>query len=266
MIVNNYHSFYELHCLALGYKEGNAEYGEILVGKFSSFIYNYFSFIDTGYANLNNYSLRSFIKFFYSKSKIQFTQYSLNKHSKNPNVNFKNIINIVKTSMSVEDFKQEVYLALLEMANRYKDTKPTFHIYVQRYFHYVLLERLRKILCYNSFDNISDYEIEDEGFNIYFEKILNDVSNEIELNKAKLKTKKYNSAYSDLFFDDNWYFGNYKDSLFSVLSNDERKLLIDIYINKKRLNDIANERYISRMSVIRRKQKAIDKIKNTLHK
>lgn len=266
MIVNNYHSFYELHCLALGYKEGNTEYGEILIGKFSSFIYNYFSFVDTGYANLNNYSLRSFIKFFYSKSKIQFTQYNLNKHSKNPNVNFKNIINIVKTSMNVEDFKQEVYLALLEMANRYKDTKPTFHIYVQKYFHYVLLERLRKILYYNSFDNISDYEIEDDGFNIYFEKILNDVSNEIELNKAKLKTKKYNSAYSDLFFDDNWYFGNYKDSLFSVLSNDERKLLIDIYINKKRLNDIANERYISRMSVIRRKQKALNKIKNTLHK
>lgn len=266
MIVNSYHSFYELHCLALGYKEGNVEYGKILIGKFSSFIYNYYSFIDTGYANLNNYSIRNFIKYFYSKSKIQSMQYTINKNTDNPNINFKNVIKVINASMENEDFKQEVYLTLLEMANRYKDTKPSFHIYVQKCFHYVLLERLRKIFYYPNYEDISEHNIQDEDYDIFFNKTVNDISNELELNKAKLKSSCYNSAYDEKFLDDNWIFGNYKDSYFSCLTNDERKLLIDIYIKKMKLNDIANNRYVSRMSIIRRKQKALYKLKNALYK
>lgn len=263
ILANSYNDYYVIHSLAVSFKNGKASCGIELIKHFKNILIDYSRLFKEGTTNISNYSVRTFLGYFggdYSINKVLYSyKYNNLDLSKTKHViNFKS----ATKNMTCEDFNQELILALLKMAKRYDNNKPNFHTYVNKYFHYVLLERLKKEFKNASINNNIkefDHNSKDEIFNIKFDMFIEDISLKEENKKALLNTE-YNSLYSDDFIDTNWLLGNYKDSLFKDLSNEERNIIKLCYIDKKNDSEIARMYGVCRATINRKRLKIVKNI------
>ena len=191
------------------------------------------------------------------------------------------------------DIYNELVLALLNMANKYKiitdKTDPhykkngTFHMYVQKCFHWEAFKYLKSLvrdplshfdvlqLC-DQFDDM-DLEnsntqcfVKDEKATMMFEEMIetssrqNDIQHAEQNNSITLKEDENISAYDIEALNFNWTYGTTCSELFKCLSSYEREIIILSYIKHMSEEEIAKRYGCCRASINKHKRAAVQKI------
>lgn len=188
------------------------------------------------------------------------------------------------------DIYNELVLALLNMANKYKITADgekyhkangTFHMYVSKCFHWEAYRYLNKLitdplthcsiihLC-DQFDdmNIEDEApevfVEDEKANLKLEESLETISRQDDIKNADTLTLKEQEPISSYDIDSlnfNWTNGVTCSELFTNLTPYEREILILSFIKNKTDIEIGKIYGCHRATINDHKKKAVNKIK-----
>lgn len=302
------------------YKSGNTEAAQYIISVFHRFIKKYTDFICKGYYGENqeydkeeyntkfkrpcDKSLTRFISLFISKSDRDNA-----KNSNDKSILFSDAcIKIQKLFSKFEywDIYNELTCTLLNMANKYKITKEgdiyhkengTFHMYVNKCFHFDAYNSLTKIVgdplahfemytiegefdfnesqtssINNSYSNISAIDkvgmkiiLKDTDTDKLIEKMIlkTDRKNKLDLckNNIILKENKELDPYDIESLNFNWTNGNTCNELFKCLTTYEREILIMSFIQNKIDSEIANIYGCHRITIVKHKKVAINKIK-----
>lgn len=283
------------------YKEGNREATNYIVKTFHQFITKYTRFIKNGeipYYTIKNKkngvelkkvspTISMFISLYIDKSTL--------KDNDKKKV-FSNTCLKIKTLFSkyeYSDIYNELVLALLNMANKYKiitDTSDphykkngTFHMYVQKCFHWEAFKYLKALvkdplahfevlqLC-DQFDdmdldtNTQQYFVKDDKATSMFEEMIETSSRENDIKHAEshniitLKEDKKISAYDIESLNFNWTYGTTCSELFKDLSSYEREIIVMSFMKKMSEEEIAKIYGCCRASINKHKRAAISKI------
>lgn len=257
-----------VHNYALRYKDGDEESAEKLIECFNLFIYKYANFLAYGVCDINNYSLRSFVSLYIDDKRYRkalpsymhkpFVKYQFGIYATNTSALFK--------KYTFDELYNECICVLLSMAKRYKDSRPSFHNYVFKCFHYELERSLKKLIK----DPLSKMDIPyDTQFvhaqnisvqNIYdysYEALLDDINKEVQLKNSETISVKDESTVYDLeSLNINWINGITCSEEFKELTPFEREILVSNYISKKTDSQIADELGLCRATVNRKKSQA----------
>lgn len=299
------------------YKQGNAEATDYIVSVFHRFIKKYADFI-SGEKTANNCyievrkdkSLNKFINLFISKEARAAVQTSADKLTLFGETCGK--IRNLFSKFEYWDIYNELTCTLLNMANKYKITKPgdefhkengTFHMYVNKCFHFDAYNSLNKLIgdplatknIYSIDDDITDYA-EDYIGNSYAKSrgingesmynfatqsiILQDTDTDkiIEHMMEKADREKMLQDTTKLVFREdnidpyelealnfNWTNGITCSEAFQQLSSYEREILVLSYAQNKTDTEIANIYGCHRITIIKHKKIAVQKIRNALN-
>lgn len=189
------------------------------------------------------------------------------------------------------DIYNELVLALLNMANKYKITKEgdkyhksngTFHMYVSKCFHWEAYRYLTKLindplshfevmrLC-DQFDDmdidgdVPEVFVEDENAFFMMEEMLDTTSRQNDIEHAKTLTLKEEEPISVYDIDSlnfNWTNGVTCSELFKVLTPYEREIIILSFIKNKTDIEIGAIYGCHRATINEHKKRAINKIKD----
>ena len=292
--------YQELQQNLILYKQGNAEATTYICKAFHLFIAKYAKFISYGHLSHNPYvdrngkqrykvdsSLSSFISLFYDKKLSK--EVGKSKAFSMTCTKIKSLF----SKYEYGDIYNELVLALLNMANKYKITKEgdlfhkkngTFHMYVQKCFHWEAYAFLKKLikdpLCHydvlqlcDQFDKIDFSEednlcyqcvLPDEKAQFELEEMFNNITRENSLEKTSLLTMKEDkkiSAYDDECLNFNWINGITCSELFENLNSYERELIILYYVQNKTDEEIGVIYNTHRTTINKQRRKAIEKIK-----
>lgn len=255
-----------LHDNVLKYKETKDEkYSEYIIESFAAFITSYVSLIKRQTCNIENYSIRSFMKLFSNPKEIKVINSYKYKNAKNLNYvifDIKNKIDTLFETFSEEDVVNELISTLLEMACEYKDTRPSFHTYVKKCFHFYAFRKLTKFTKDSSLKALSL-----DSDDTFYKNCRYDCESYDEISDYALRTsyneassKRY-SVYDDRYLlDINWINGYTAHSPFSVLTPFERKIIIMRYVEGYNDLQIADKFGISRVTVSTKRTKAKKKM------
>lgn len=262
------YSKYELvHNLAIGYKNGKKENAEKLIDCFNLFLNDYSIFLAYGSYVLGNYSIRRFISL-YSRDKVRknYNQYNYMPYVKQSIHDTVGRITYVLSDYSYQEIYNECACALLEMALIYKDTKPSFHNYVHKCFHYRLKDNLDKITSSSKrtipFDD--SIMLADDRVDYEYEQALEQICKSEKLEKTSFKVEDNYSVLDDRHLNYNWELGATCSDEFKILTPFERNLLIQSYIKKKSDIEISDNYGLARETVNRKKRIAIRKLEKIL--
>lgn len=278
--------YIKVHNLALEFKNGNEESGLELIGCFSSYVSQYILLIKCGEFIPTNKSIYKFISLFYS------THSNYNKNLKYRDsikgywTSEAKYIARLFSSLDKEDVESTLKYVLLKMAKNYKSEEPRFHTYVSRCFHYFLYNELTKyikdVFCNNAY--VLHTNINNEEPYILAEKLAstknqcNDISDEYDsvinkvdylslINKSDMALQESNvDEYNEDFLDINWINGITCSKIFKELTPFERKLLIEHDVYKKSDKQISEECGYVRVTINRKRLKAVNKLKKALGK
>lgn len=243
----------KVHKLVLNYKETHSSYSfYLLLLKLYPFLKQYIDLYDGLYTC--NKSIASFLKYFDKKVSDCYLQTLANNNNGyiTKSKAFKNFNLNVCYNLEKKDYNQEVLLALLVMIKRYnksKTDKPTFILFIYKFYHYTILERLKKIckkqfketeyqyLYNNALDELSSFE-ECDGRIISSNLIFDSCYNNIKWIKAPSSVH----------------------SIYSSLSCTERRILVMYYIQENTDKEIAENLKVCRATINRVRQK----IKHTI--
>lgn len=289
------------------YKQGDKSATEYIIKRFHNFISMYSRFICHKYVYYNvtiikdkktgqlknvykiHPSLKSFMFLYCSKDdKLKYS----NK-GELYNALTQKIFSLFH-KFEYSDIYNELVLALLNMANKYKITHEgdeyhkengTFHMYVSKCFHYEAKRALDKIIndpinlsnvpLINDLDDIDlennkgEYKIiTDEKAIKMLENALNNASRECQLRDTnKLTQKEENLDFLDIdTLNFNWTNGITCSEIFTDLSNIEREILVMYYIKKMTIKQLCEIYHTSRNNINKYKDSAIEKVKNNLNK
>ena len=192
-----------------------------------------------------------------------------------------------------DDIYNELILALLNMAKKYKITQPgdkyhkengTFHMYVSRCFHWEAYKFLNKLikdplthfeviqLC----DQLSKLEsdddpelneqvlIPDEKAAFAYEEMLVTASRKNDIDNADTLTLRESeklSAYDMDSLNFNWTNGVTCSNLFKDLTPYERELIVLYYVKNKTDDEIGTIYNMHRVTISNHRSKAVSKIK-----
>lgn len=263
--------YIKVHQYALEYKEGNLESGEKLIEAFNLFIYRYANFLAYGVYDINNYSLRSFISLY-----IENKQYRkfLHSYKYKPYIQQQFGQYALKTSAlfekySFEELYNECVCVLLNMAKRYKDTRPSFHTYVFRCYHFELERNLKHLIkdVLVKMNTVDDYNVICNHMTQYdkTDDIIEELNKQIAIkNSDNLTIDDEYSVYEQESLNLNWINGITCSDVFLILTTFERDLLVSNYILKKTDAQIAEELGLCRATVNRKKTEAKKKIQKIL--
>ena len=300
------------------YKEGNAEATNYIISVFHRFIKKYADFI-SGEKNANNCyievrkdkSLNKFINLFISKEARAGAQTQQEKLALFGETCGK--IRNLFSKFEYWDIYNELTCTLLNMANKYKITKPgdefhkengTFHMYVNKCFHFDAYNSLNKLIgdplatrnIYSIEDDVMNYG-EDyinhsygkSGDNSYGETLYNFVNQSIILKDTDTdkiiehmmekadREKMIRDTTKLVFREDNidpyelealnfnWTNGITCSEAFQQLSSYEREILVLSFAQNKTDSEIANIYGCHRITIIKHKKIAIQKIRNALN-
>lgn len=300
------------------YKEGNAEATNYIISVFHRFIKKYADFI-SGKKTANNCyvevrkdkSINKFINLFISKEARANAQTKADKLTLFGETCGK--IRNLFSKFEYLDIYNELTCTLLNMANKYKITKPgdefhkengTFHMYVTRCFHFDAYNSLNKLIgdplatknIYSINDDINN-NVEDyighsyikSNNNINGETMYNfatksiilqdtDTDKIIEHMMEKADREQTLKSTTKLVFkeDDidpyelealnfNWTNGITCSEVFQQLSSYEREVLVLSYAQNKTDSEIANIYGCHRITIIKHKKIAVQKIRNILN-
>ena len=311
--------YIELNNNLILYKTGNLEAAQYIVSVFHRFIKKYTDFICYGYYGENyNKDLEEYNSKFtrpYDKSLTKFISLFISKtdREKVKNNNEKKMlfseacIKIQKLFSKFEywDIYNELVCALLNMANKYKITKEgdiyhkengTFHMYVNKCFHFDAYNTLTKIVG-DPLAHLKMFSIENEfeqdavqyssvckGSEANFSTIdkvgmrviLKDMDTDKILEKMLTKTdrqKRLEICNSLVLKEDsidpyemeslnfNWTNGNTCSEEFKCLTSYERELIVMSFAQHKTDSEIASIYGCHRITIVKHKKIAIQKIK-----
>ena len=311
--------YIELNKNLVLYKTGNLEAAQYIVSMFHRFVKKYADFICYGYYGENydkepkeynskftrpyDKSLTKFISLFVSKSDRDKA-----KHSNERALLFSDAcIKIQKLFSKFEywDIYNELICALLNMANKYKITKEgdvyhkengTFHMYVNKCFHFDAYNTLTKIagdplahlkmfsiesefepeaITYSSISKNSEANfstIDKIGMRV----ILKDMDTDKIIEKMLIKSdrqKKLEKCTSLVLKEEdvdpyemeslnfNWTNGNTCGDEFKNLTSYERELIVMSYVQNKTDAEIASIYGCHRITIVKHRKMAIEKIK-----
>lgn len=284
--------YQKVHELVYKYQDGDLDAGRELIESFSMFFTKYVSLIKFGKYDLSHISIKSFIKLFIENP--------ADRKKVNPylahNANFvvkRTVELIVKLfeSSTQEDIQQDLKSIFLVMCKKYKDTRPSFHHYVLKNFHfyaYRYFEKMTKdpIACGYTCSPKTDYDFKDSdkpfGTLSDLTNIIEDISARVEspqtLNDLTLHYSMQNndipvmlsedsqSIYEDAFIDTNWMNGITCADVFKVLTSFERKIVFMWYVDKKTDSDIGNEFGVCRGTINKRRGVAKSKIEKEVER
>lgn len=288
----------ELNRNLILYKEGNREAGNYIIKVFHPFITKYTRFIVNGdlpYFTVKNsktnYEYRrvsptisSFVSLFCEKEE------GVDKKKQFSNTCLK--IKTLFSKYEYFDIYNELVLALLNMANKYKvitdvndphyKKNGTFHMYVSKCFHWEAHRFLKKMVAdplahfevYRLQDQFDDMEIEsedshdivvkDEQAERNYENMIETISrqNDIEYsNKLTLREDKDLTVYDIETLNFNWTSGVTCSKLFKGLSAYERELIVLSFVENKSSQEISEIYGCHRATINLHKNRAIEKIK-----
>ena len=291
--------YQELQRNLILYKQGNQEAVTYIVRTFHPFITKYTRFIKFGNVPYSHYIDKRGVQHKkVSPTIAQFTALFIDKTEKTKDraekkkvfsqtcYKIKNLFN----KYEYGDIYNELVLALLNMANKYKITKEgdqwhkkngTFHMYVSKCFHWEAYRFLTKLVNdplthfevvslrdqFDDFDDdVPDNEIfiEDTSAEQAFEIMLNNVSRQNDIKKAKTLTMKESSkvdAYDLSSLNFNWTNGVTCSELFSDLTPYEREIIVYSFIEKRTDIDIGKIYGCHRATINEHKKRAVRKIK-----
>lgn len=302
------------------YKTGNAEAAQYIISVFHKFIKKYTDFICYGYYgdtqdakyNYNNKyrrpcdsSLTKFISLFISKADREVAKNSTERGMLFSEACIK--IQNLFSKFEYWDIYNELTCALLNMANKYKITKEgdkyhkkngTFHMYVNKCFHFDAYNTLAKIIG-DPLAHFKVYSIESEFDNdgimssnvsdnlnsnmtaidkVNMKVILKDTDTDKIIEKMITKTdrqQKLNSCTNKLIFKEdkdidpyemeslnfNWTNGNTCSEVFQCLTSYERELIVMSFAQHKTDSEIASIYGCHRITIVKHKKIAVNKIK-----
>lgn len=303
------------------YKAGNAEAAQYIISVFYRFIRKYTDFICHGYYG-ENQEYNSKYKRPYDKSLTRFISLFISKADREQAKNATErgvlfseaCIKIQKLFSKFEywDIYNELTCALLNMANKYKITQEgdkyhkkngTFHMYVNKCFHFDAYNSLTKIVG-DPLAHFEVYSIESEfdcddvmnsGISKNFDSnisaidklgmkvILRDTDTDKIIERMitktdrdkKLKLSSNNSLvlkeetdvdpYEMESLNFNWTNGNTCDEIFKCLTSYERELIVMSFVQHKTDGEIANIYGCHRITIVKHKKIAVNKIREYIN-
>lgn len=303
---NNQNDFYtesdykELQRNLVLYKKGNAEAITYICQAFHQFLTKYTKFITydilphTPFIDKNgkerykvDSSISSFVSLFIDKKQTE----GMTRSKAFSSTCIK--IQTLFSKYEYDDIYNELVLALLNMANKYKITQPgdkfhkengTFHMYVSKCFHWEAYKFLKKLVN----DPLAHYEViqlcdqfeklefdDDVNFNEYifiqdekaqfaYEEMLDTASRESDIKNADTLTLREEKSISSYDLDSlnfNWTNGVTCSNLFKDLTPYEREIVILYYIKNKTDDEISNIYNMHRVTISNHRRKAVNKIK-----
>lgn len=282
------------------YKDGNREATEYIISAFHRILHTYAHFIvlrKIPYVTIINQNgvERSVI----NQSILSFIRLFGNKNKDKSDKSIRDVCEYIYTLFSkyeYGDIYNELVLALLNMANKYKiitdpndpKYKPngTFHVYVKKCFHYeafYFLKQLTKdplmnmnILSLTTEDE-NDYDeninnvsnstvLVDEKALFEYNTIIDYIDRKAALEKSNRFTLKEDNidiySYDSLNF--NWINGIVCGPIFKSLTPYERELLVLSYAKNQTEDNLANLYGYSRSTIGSHKRRAIEKLKEAM--
>jgi RNA polymerase sigma factor (sigma-70 family) len=278
-----------VHELVYKFQAGDEAAALELIKNFSKFFTKYISLVKFGKYDLSHFSTRSFIKLFVENPK---ERRLVNPFFKNK-LTGRQIVGdtvsmIVKLfeSSSQEDILQDLKIIFLTMCQKYKDTKPSFHAYVNKNFHFYAYRYFEKMtrdpINRNSFSSnmhirISNSYMPGESDKTEFGDKLQDTNTVVESdhtlknldlhynlkhsNIPVIENKEAN-LYEDNFLDTNWINGVTCGDAFECLTPFERQIITLWYVGKKTDTEIGEIFGVCRGTINRRRGIAKDKLFN----
>ena len=280
------------------YKEGNREATTYIIKAFHQFISKYVKFIKqetipyVPYTDKNgderyrvDQHIARFVALFMDKTLEK--EYSKKKAFSMTCVKIKALF----AKFEYLDIYNELVLALLNMANKYKITQEgdiyhkengTFHMYISKCFHWEAYKYLKKLVSdplahfdvMTLVDHFIDLEeenanegiflsLKDPNANRAFEEALNNINREMEIKNANTLTFREVGidAYNDDALNFNWTNGVTCGELFKSLTPYERELVLLNYGKNKTLAEIAALYGLFEGTIGAHKRKAVQKIK-----
>lgn len=298
LLVFTEEDYQELQRNLVLYKEGNQEAVTYIVRTFHPFITKYTRFIKFGnlpYMKMTNKrgdtynkvspTISSFVSLFIEK------QGKLSKEEKKK-VFSQTCVKIKHLFSKYEygDIYNELVLALLNMANKYKITQEgdpyhkkngTFHMYVSKCFHWEAYRFLNKLIkdplthlealnLIDQFDDMADDEdpeghvvLVNEAAEQELDRMLEETSRKNDLENSRTLTAKESpglSAYDLESLNFNWTNGVTCSDIFSVLTPYEREIILLSFIEKKTDIEIGQIYGCHRATINGHKKEAIRKI------
>lgn len=288
--------YQELQRNLILYKEGNQEAVTYIVRIFHPFISKYTKFIVDGKIPYSKYidargverhkvsaTISKFVSLFIDKADGETDRKRL----------FSSTCQRIK-NMFVKyeygDIYNELVLALLNMANKYKITTAedkyhkengTFHMYVSKCFHWEAYRYLSKLindplthlsairLCDQFSDmtseDVPEIFIEDEHATFLIEEMIDTTSRQNDIEKANtltLKEKETISTFDIEALNFNWTNGVTCSELFQDLTPYEREIIVLSFIKNKTDYEISIIYGCHRATINEHKKKAVNKIKS----
>ena len=294
------------------FKEGNREATEAIIASFHRFLHAYTHFIvlhkipyykvkgnDNKIHYKMNQSILNFISLFnkqiYNTTQMFTDEKRSNKHLIKDSCEY--IYNLF-SKFEYGDIYNELTLALLNMANKYKIIddpndpmyKPngTFHVYVKKCFHFEAFHFLKR-LCNDPLlnanllsiapeDELIDDEdnlqnttvIVDEKASEEYNILVDCIDRQFAIRNSSLLTVKENYNTDNIYDDDalnfNWINGAACSSIFKCLSSYERELLMLSYTRNQTEDTLAKLYGCSRSTIGTHKRRAIQKLKEAMEK
>lgn len=277
------------------YKEGNQEAITYIIRAFHPFLTKYVRFIKDGdlpYTQRTNKNGRVYNKV--SPTITSFAKLFMGKASKEEKKKqFSSTCFRIKElfeKYEYEDIYNELVLALLNMANKYKITKEgdvyhkengTFHMYVSKCFHWEAYRFLIKMIddplvhfdilsLKDQFDDMDEDDpgkevfVEDKTASYAFDDMINAVNRQGNIARSHTLTMKENTKiteYEDESLNFNWTNGVTCGKLFAGLSPYEREIIILSFIEKKTDIEIGQIYGYHRATINEHKKAAVRKVK-----
>jgi RNA polymerase sigma factor (sigma-70 family) len=281
------------------YKEGSQEAVTYIIRMFHPFITKYARFIVNGDLPYSKYKdAKGAERCKVSSTISKFVSLFIDKKDDTGELNDKKkLFSITCTKIKTlfskyeyGDIYNELVLALLNMANKYKITTEddkyhkangTFHMYVSKCFHWEAYRYLTKLindplshfevirLC-DQFDDIDDEEeapevcIEDEGAAFVFEQMIETVNRQSQIKNANTLTLNEPEPIEANDIDSlnfNWTNGVTCSELFKDLTPYEREIIVLSFIKNKTDIEIGTIYGCHRATINEHKKKAVNKIK-----
>lgn len=288
--------YQELQRNLILYKEGNQEAITYIIKMFHPFITKYARFVVNGSLPHSKYTdSKGIERYKVSPTISKFASLFIDKKDDKSDKRklFSSTCHRIKALFSkyeYGDIYNELVLALLNMANKYKITSEgdkyhkangTFHMYISKCFHWEAYRYLSKLvsdplshfevmhLC-DRFEDMFDEDgsqdvfIEDEKATFAIEEMLDTASRTVDIENANtltLKEKEPISVYDMDCLNFNWTNGVTCSELFKVLTPYEREIIILSFIKNKTDIEIGIIYGCHRATINEHKKRAINKIK-----
>ena len=288
--------YQELQRNLILYKEGSQEAITYIIRIFHPFITTYTRFIINGDLPYSRYTdARGIERCKVSATISRFVSLFIEKKGEETDKKklFSSTCMRIKTLFSkyeYGDIYNELVLALLNMANKYKITSEgdkyhksngTFHMYISKCFHWEAYRYLTKLindplshfevirLC-DQFDDIDTEDntpevcVEDETASFIFEEMMDTASRQSDIEHANtltLKEEESISAYDIDSLNFNWTNGVTCSELFQNLTPYEREIIILSFIKNKTDIEIGLIYGCHRATINEHKKRAVNKIK-----